>query len=525
MDQKKPSGPPPGAAGQKPPDIREIMADYDKAVKFFHEMPAEAWEGLGQKTALSIYNEIIETIPVYRDFLESHGFEPRKLDSVEQFQQIPIIDKYNYIQAYDFNDVNPVQAGKNLYSFSLSSGTVDEPTIWPRYYQYEESVLPSVVGMYLRLYWQIDKKSTLFINALALGAWSAGFTMHAGLRPLTQKYNFTYVPIGADVDNIIFTILRLSKYYDQTAIITYTTFMRTILERLEQTKVKIKDLHLKLFIGGEGHTVEWRRYINKLISGDPEDSTSIIDNYASSDTMIAGLSSVVTNLIRDLASKNENFRKDLFGRTDCIPTLFQYNPASSFIEEINEEIVLTTKNATPLVRYNIHDKGGIIKFREMEEILKKYGYDYKELIKERGLGEEYIWQQPLVYLFGRRDDTVIIAGANIFPEQIAPALFNEKVKDIHSFKLSMKYDKRQRQFFYALLELKKGISYNKIQMIKMRKKYHAIIMDRLLRVNSDYMISYKADSKYADIIIEIYNNDEGPFKGDSERIKPQLVIK
>ena len=35
MDQKKPSEPPPGAAGQKPPDIKAIMADYDKAVKFF----------------------------------------------------------------------------------------------------------------------------------------------------------------------------------------------------------------------------------------------------------------------------------------------------------------------------------------------------------------------------------------------------------------------------------------------------------------------------------------------------------
>jgi hypothetical protein len=44
MDQKSPP------AGQKPPDMREIMADYDKAVKFMSETPAEAWEGLGQKT-------------------------------------------------------------------------------------------------------------------------------------------------------------------------------------------------------------------------------------------------------------------------------------------------------------------------------------------------------------------------------------------------------------------------------------------------------------------------------------------
>jgi len=31
---------------RKPVDIREIMMDYDKAVKFFANTPAEAWEAI-----------------------------------------------------------------------------------------------------------------------------------------------------------------------------------------------------------------------------------------------------------------------------------------------------------------------------------------------------------------------------------------------------------------------------------------------------------------------------------------------
>jgi len=511
--------------GQKPPDMKEIMADYDKAVKFFANTPAEAWEGLGQKTALSVFQETAKTIPAYQEFLKLQKFDPASVKSIEDFYRIPVINKYNYIQAYGFNEVNSIKAGKDLYSISLSSGTIDEPTIWPRYFQYEE-FLPLVFDLLMRLYWQIDKKSTLAVNAYAMGPWMAGFSVHSAVRPLTQKYRLTLATPGADIDSIIYTIVKLSKYYDQTIIFSYATFARTILDRLEEADVNIRKLNLKIFIAGEGHTVEWRQYVNKLATGDPEDLTCIVDGYGVTDTGLSGMGSALTNLIRDLAQKNEKLREDLFGKTDCVPSLFQYNTGTYFIEEVNGDVVITTKSTTPLVRYNLHDRGGVIKFREMIAMLNQHGYDYKKLLRKKKLNpDEIVWQQPFVYCFGRRDDTVIIGGANIYPEQIAPVLFNEKVKDVHSFKLSTKFDKEQHQLFYVLLELKGGISYNKKEIEKMKNKYHSLILDRLVKVSSDYSVSYKADPKYADFIIEIYNNGEGPFSEDINRTKPRLILK
>lgn len=509
---------------QKGPDIKEIMADYDRAVKFFHETPAEAWDGLGTKTALTVFQETAKTIPAYQEFLKLQKFEPEAVKSMEEFYRIPVTDKYNYVQVYGFNDVNSTQAGKNLYSYSLSSGTIDEPTIWPRYIQYED-FLPAVFDLFMRQYWQIDQKSTLAINAFSFGPWMAGVCVHQALRPLTQKYNLTMGTTGSDADSIVYSIVKLSKLYDQTIIFSYPTFARTILDRLEDAGVNLRKLNLKMFIAGEGHTVEWRQYINKLSTGNPGDLTAIMDGYGITDTGLAGMGSALTNLIRDLSFKNEKLREDLFGKTDSVPSLFQYNPSVYFMEELNGETIITTKSTTPLVRYNVHDRGGVIKFREMEEILKKHSYDYKKLLKKNGLPESIVWQQPFVYCFGRRDDTVIIGGANIFPEQIAPVLFNSKIKDIHSFKLATDFDEQQHQLFYVFVELRGGISYDKKQSTRMKKKYHDLILERLIRVSSDYADSYRADPKYADFDIEIFINGDGPFSDDFKRTKPKLVVK
>ncbi|MDH4359091.1 MAG: hypothetical protein OEV37_04150 [Candidatus Berkelbacteria bacterium] len=507
----------------KTPNIQEIMADYNKAVKFFHETPAEAWEALGQKTALSVFAETAKNIPAYQEFLKLQKFRPVEIKSIEDLSKIPIVDKYNYIQVYGFNEVNTVKAGQNLYSISLSSGTIDEPTIWPRYYQYEE-FLPLAFDLFMRLYWQIDKKSTLLVNAYALGPWMGGFSVHSAIRPLTQKYKLTLATPGADVDSIIYTVVKLSKYYDQTIIFSYATFARTILDRLEDAGINIRKLNLRMFLAGEGHTVEWRQYINKLATGDPENLTAIIDGYGVTDTGLSGQGSPLTNLIRDLANKDEGLREDLFGKTDSVPSLFQYNTGVYYIEEYNGEVVVTTKSTTPLVRYNVHDRGGVIKFREMEEILNKHNYDYKKLLRKKGLSEDIVWQQPLVYCFGRGDDTVIVGGANVYPEQIAPVLFSGNIKDVHSFKLAADFDKEQHQIFYILLELKGGVTYSEREIMRKKKKYHALIVRHLLNVSLDYKGVYRDDMKSADPVIEIFENGTGPFEEDSRRTKPRLVL-
>jgi phenylacetate-CoA ligase len=507
----------------KKPDNREIMADYNQAVKFFHETPAEAWEALGQKAALDIFQETKEIISGYGDFLKDHHFSG-DIDSMENFAKIPTMDKYSYILKYGFNEVNSVKAGQNLYSFSLSSGTSDEPTIWPRYYAYEEYVLPLVIDFYMRLYWKIDQKTTLLVNALDLGPWMAGLTLHTGFKVLTQKYNVTLATPGSDQESVVQTIKKLGKYYDQVILWAYPTFARTIMDKLIEAKINLKDLNFKLFVGAEGHTIEWWQYVNKMLGGSSDEHlTRIMDGYGVSEAGLVGLGSALSNLIRVLCQKDLKLRKAVFGKVDSVPDILQYNPASYYIEEINGELLFTSKSATPIVRYNIHDRGGIIKFREMEKILADHGYDYKKLLKKDGISEDTVWQQPFVYCCGRGKETVSVSGAIVLPEQVSPLFFTGKEKEVHSFKLNSSFDKDLHQIFNIFIELKYGIEPDQKQLEKMEKRYHDLILRQLKKVNLDYASAWKNDSKVADPVICVYLNGTGPFAHDTEKTKTRFV--
>ncbi|MEI8143471.1 MAG: hypothetical protein WCG48_02565 [Candidatus Berkelbacteria bacterium] len=512
------------AEEQKAPDMREIMADPKKAIAFFSSIPAEAWEQIQNKTAINVFEKALLETEAYRDFLNSMDIKSEKIDSMEDFLKLPIMDKDNYVKKYGFDKINSAKAGKNLYSFSLSSGTTDKPTVWPRYYAQEEGYI-GIFDMFMNLYWKVDTKKTLAINAFNLGVYASGIAVNVALRPLTQKYSMTLATTGSEIENIIATIKQLSGHYDQTIIFSYPTFVRTILDKLQDEKIDLKALNLKLFIAGEGHGVEWRQYINTLISGDASNVTDIIDGYGTTDLGLLGVGSALTNLIRDLSLQDEHLRKELFGNTEVIPTLFQYVTQNYFIETLGGETCFTSSSATPLVRYNIHDRGGVIKFRDMERALAKYGYDYKKMLSDKDIPSNVIFQQPFVYCFGRRDDTVMVGGGNIFPEQIDPVLFNDKSNDIHSFKLGMLTDENQHQMVQILLELKIGMELAENKKIEMEKTYHEIILNHLLSTNSDYAVSYRSDPKYCDPIIKIFEFGSGPFSEDSGRTKPKLFLK
>lgn len=508
----------------KKPDIREIMADYDKAVEFFANTPAEAWEQIGVGTAMKVFEDTVGDIKVYRQFLADRGIDPKKVKTFGDFKGLPLTDKYNYIQKHGFEEVNTAKPGQNLYSLSLSSGTVDEPTIWPRYYEYEE-FLPLVYDLFLRQYWQIDKKSTLVINAFSMGPWIAGFSVYQGIRPLTQKYNLTQVTTGADIESIVHTVTKIGKNYDQVLLFSYPTFTRSVIDRLEACKVDFKKLNFKLWIAGEGHTVEWRQYINKLITGNEKNLTTIIDGYGVTDAGLVGMGSALTNLIRDLAYSDKKLCQALFGTRDDVPSLFQYNPATYFIEEDDNEVVFTTASTTPLVRYNIKDRGGVIPFRKMEKTLVDHGYKYKEIFQVYGLSGKLVWQQPFVYCFGRQSDTISIVGALIAPEQIAPALINDKVKGIHSFKIAIVSDKKQHSRFCVMIELMEGEKCSRYRTSALKRRYRDLVLERLLRVNLDFADSYRIDRKICNPKIEIYPFGAGPFENDLGRTKPRLVVK
>ncbi|GEM_PF-4959771 len=70
---------------------------------------------------------------------------------------------------------------------------------------------------------------------------------------------------------------------------------------------------------------------------------------------------------------------------------------------------------SPRVNYNVHDEGGVLRFDQMAAALKAAGRDIQALIAETGcpsLGLPFLW------IYGRRDFTLSVIGANIYPEDL-----------------------------------------------------------------------------------------------------------
>src|SRR5690554_5785017 len=53
-----------------------------------------------RQNALQLFRHTVESVPAYRQFLQSRGVNPERIDSFETFQSLPPVDKVNYMQPF-----------------------------------------------------------------------------------------------------------------------------------------------------------------------------------------------------------------------------------------------------------------------------------------------------------------------------------------------------------------------------------------------------------------------------------------
>jgi phenylacetate-CoA ligase len=227
-----------------------------------------------------------------------------------------------------------------------------------------------------------------------------------------------------------------------------------------------------------------------------------------------------------LAYRDKNLAADLFGSHSILPSLLQYNPGTFYMEaNQNGELLFTVKAGVPLVRYNIHDKGGIIDFDQMVSILKKHDIDILEKIKSYGYSKEDIWRLPFFYVFGRSDGTISVGGANIYPENIEAALYHPDAKVINTHKLTLEIDENMNTRPSILVELTNDTKpLNESDTVVLEQKLHDIFLDKMLQINQDFRDAHRVDSKSTDPKVKIYSFGQGPFAEDKEKIKRRYVL-
>lgn len=457
-----------------------------RARKILETTSAQEWEQEGQKRALKVFHEAAERVPAYKDFLKKNKIDHRRIETAADLQSVPWIDKENYLKLYPLSSLHWDGIINTTQITAVSSGSSGEPFFWPRGTLLEIETTFSF-ELFLSNILKNERASTLFVNSQSMGMYIGGpFTLNAVLR-IAQKGNpINIVTPGITIEDVLEVISRLKDSFDQLVIAAYPPFAMDIINVGIERGIDWTKKPVKFVLFGESYSESWRDHISEL-TGITKPETSFINCFGTADAAIIGHETPYTIALRQALDHQPKMHKKIFGE-DRLPSLMQYHPTLRYLELIDKELLLTFgSGGIPLVRYNLHDRGGIIPYTHSRDLFDEVTGDAVE---------KSAWQLPTVYVFGKSDFTATIYGLNVYPENIKTALMNKDIKSKVSGKFQMSTEYRRRthnQYLLIRVELAPGIKAS----TKLRQIVRHAIVDTLKTNNAEYRKLYEGIGRKA----------------------------
>ncbi len=441
-----------------------------------------------------------DKVPAYRDFIAG--------SSIKKWSDIPCTDKDNYIRKYStaqrcLNGSIP-QTGVAIDESSGSTGT---PYNWVR--SHRERLESHAFISYFSTF-SFGSKPWITINAFSMGAWATGINMGIALQR-----NGIVKNTGPDIGKILHTMQFFGPGHDYL-ITGYPPFLKQLYDYARENKFPWEEYNISALVGGEGMSEGLRDY---LLPG----FKKVYSGYGATDLEIGiGGETPLTVALRNLARSHPDVRNLLFGNDSRLPMIFQYNPIMHYIEvNENRELIFTITRQSmlsPRIRYNIHDEGGIMRYDELSKKLQSLGYKIDNLIP-RDENKNLIF--PIMWIYGRRDYTISIMGANIYPEDIEQCLYADK-----------ELAKITRSFCQSVLEGKNGavrpafyFEITQAPTDELKKQFATSILEKLIDLNADFRAAWHEYPETLKPEIFLFATGDGPFKNDPGKIKQTRIIK
>jgi phenylacetate-CoA ligase len=202
--------------------------------------------------------------------------------------------------------------------------------------------------------------------------------------------------------------------------------------------------------------------------------------------------------------------------------LFQFNPLMHHIEvNDNREVVFTITRGSllsPRIRYNVHDEGGVSRYDEMARALKDVGQDIDQLVEP---GQHRVLRLPFLWIYGRRDFTISVMGANIYPEDLEQCIYaNPELARI------------TRSFCQSLVETPNGgvrpAFYFEVECEpsdELRGRFAESVLKTLVDLNADFRAAWHEYPETLVPEVQLHGIGQGPFRADAGKIKQARVIK
>jgi phenylacetate-CoA ligase len=109
------------------------------------------------------------------------------------------------------------------------------------------------------------------------------------------------------------------------------------------------------------------------------------------------------------------------------------------------------------VRYHISDRGGLLGYAEMTQLLAKHAADpFLEIDRT----DPTLNELPFAYVFGRSHNAVSYYGANVFPEMVSVGLEQPGLAEqvTGKFVMSVREDADRDTHFHVVVELAAGVT-------------------------------------------------------------------
>jgi phenylacetate-CoA ligase len=212
--------------------------------------------------------------------------------------------------------------------------------------------------------------------------------------------------------------------------------------------------------------------------------------YGTADAAILGHETPESIALRRRLADEPALARTLF-HDERLPMLFQVHPYFKYFEAINGELIVTTRGGLPLVRYNIHDEGGILP----PETAASVGAIGLPL--------------PYLYLYGRRNLGCNLYSVNIYWENLRSACEDPEISHLVTgkFSSSVVEDRDLNPVWKLFVELARGVAPTE----SIREEIGRAIVRGLREQNSEYRRQHAASGKKIEPLIILFTHGDPLF--------------
>ncbi len=482
----------------------KIVAGHYGALRWTLEsVPPAVTDRLSRERAIVTARHAAQRVPAYRALLHELAIDP---DHIRALDDLPETDKASYVDRWSLVE-RCVDGRMPLRGTTIdeSSGSTGTPYNWVRSAE-ERAHVRRMIGFFAR--YTFGDAPLVVLNAFSMGAWATGMTTAIALEA-----NGLVKATGPSMEKILGTMRELGTGY-RYLIVGYPPFLKLLLDEAEMAGWDWSPYDMHALLGGESNSEALRDYLLRRFR-------TVFSGYGATDIEIGLAAETPASIgIRRLAAERPEIAEALFGETGRSPMVFQYNPLLHHVQTnaAGELLFTVTRHATlaPKVRYNVHDEGGVIRDDHLRATLASFGVQLEDLVP----GNRRLVRMPYLYVFGRKDSTVSVMGANIYPADIEAGIYADPAlaEQVLSFRLSIREDRPGETRPMVSIQLARGEPSDAVA-----EGLRAAIEGQLAAHNADYR---EAMSEYPALmvpVVELHANGTGPFAGDADRIKHRYV--